>query len=360
MSGFRVKHGMTTNKEVWYYGKMKKLKVNLLYPVGAVGGHGVETAFKEMVNGLSGRDDVEVMVNSWARADIIHAHNPFYVTPMIKMLLHRGLRVVSGHMTRGSMVGSIASWLVPLEFWYFKRFYRLAEAMVAVSATTKQNLIKEFGITAPIKVIDNSIDTKQLATTPEQKAEFRKELGYKNSDFIIVSNGQIQPRKKFDEFVRTARAMPKYKFIWVGGIPFKGIAADQGKLERLVKHAPPNLYVTQVIPLETARKYLRLSDVYFHPATQETFGIAIVEGAAAGLPILLRDIADYDHTFRPNAVMSQPENFQKYIKKLATDKNFYNRMSEQAKILASRYDNSAAAEKLVKFYRQLLAQKSEE
>jgi 1,2-diacylglycerol-3-alpha-glucose alpha-1,2-galactosyltransferase len=339
---------------------MKKLKVNLLYPVGAVGGHGVETAFREMVNGLSARDDVEVMINSWKSADIIHAHSPFYITPMLKLLRHRGLRVVSGHLTRGSMVGSTAGWIIPLEFWYYKQFYKLAEAMVAVSTETKQNLIKEFGISAPIKVIENSIDTQQLATTPQQKAEFRQELGYKNKDFVIASNGQIQPRKKFDEFVRTARAMPKFKFIWVGGIPFKGIAADQSKLERLVKHAPPNLHVTNVVPLDTARKYLRLSDVYFHPATQETFGIAIIEAAAAGLPVLLRDIPDYNHTFRPNAVMSQPENFQKYITKLATDQGFYQRMSQQSEILASRYDNSTAARKLVDFYRQLLEKSAEE
>jgi 1,2-diacylglycerol-3-alpha-glucose alpha-1,2-galactosyltransferase len=339
---------------------MKKLKVNLLYPVNAPGGHGVETAFREMVNGLSGRDDVEVMINSWAEADIIHAHSPFYITPMLKLLRHRGLRVVSGHLTRGSMIGSTVDWLIPAEFWYYKRFYKLAEAMVAVSAETKQNLIKEFGLKeVPIRVIENSIDTQQLATTPQQKAEFRKELNYKPSDFIVVSNGQIQPRKKFDEFVRTARAMPEYKFIWVGGIPLKGIAADQAKMERLVKNAPKNLFVTQVIPLEMARKYMRLADIYFHPAVQETFGIAIIEGAAAGLPILLRDIADYDHTFRPNAVMSQPEDFQKYIKKLAADKGFYHQMSQQAKVLASRYDNSAAAQKLVDFYRQLLDKKAE-
>jgi 1,2-diacylglycerol-3-alpha-glucose alpha-1,2-galactosyltransferase len=333
---------------------MQKLKVNLLYPVKAPGGHGVETAFREMVNGLEGREDVEVMINSWARADIIHAHSPFYITPMLKLWLHRGRRVVSGHLTRGSMVGSVAGWIIPLEFWYYKRFYRLAEAMVAVSAETKQNLIKEFDIKVPIKVIENSIDTKVLATTPQQKAEFRRASGYDNSDFIVVSCGQIQPRKKFDEFVRTARALPEFKFIWVGGIPFKGVAADQSKLEKLIKHVPQNLLVTGVISLDQARQYIRLSDVYFHPAVQETFGIAIIEGAAAGLPVLLRDIADYDHTFRPNAVMSQPEDFKDNLRRLASDRQFYVQMSRQARTLAARYDNAQAAQKLVDFYQTVL------
>jgi Glycosyltransferase len=332
---------------------MKRIKVNILYPVNAPGGHGVETAFKEMVSGLSGRDDVEVMINSWQPADIIHAHSPDPIS-IIKLLRHKGKRVISGHLTRGSMEGSLSDWLVPIMFWYYKNiFYKLAEAMVAVSETTKKNLISEMRTKVPVEVVENSIDMKTMATTPKQKSVFRKELGYTNKDFIVVSNGQIQPRKKFDEFVRAARAMPEYKFIWVGGIPFKGVAADQGKLTKLIKNSPSNLYVTNVISLEQARKYMRMSDVYFHPAVQETFGISIIEAAAAGLPIVLRDISDYDHTFRPNAVMSKPTDFQDNIEKLAMDKEFYNRMRKESIRLASRYDNSVAAQKLVDFYKSI-------
>lgn len=335
---------------------MKKLKVNLLYPTKAPGGHGVETAFREMVNGLSQRDDVEVMINSWQSSDIIHLHGSDPIS-VFKLWRHKGKRIVSGHLTRGSMIGSLSNWVVPFLFWYYKRIYKMAEAMVAVSATTRENLIKEFDIKVPIAVIENSIDTKIMATTLKQKEDFRRELNYKNEDFIIVSNGQIQPRKKFDEFVRVARLLPEYKFIWVGGIPFKGVAADEGKLEKLVKNSPENLHITNVIPLEDARKYMRMSDVYFHPAIQETFGIAIVEAAAVGLPVVLRDIVDYDHTFRPNAIMSKPEDFVKNIKKLATDKKFYTSMRAESIKLASRYDNSTAAEKLVKFYHQVLSEK---
>ena len=332
---------------------MKKLKVNILYPVNAPGGHGVETAFKEMVNGLSARSDVEVMINSWKPADIIHAHSPDPIS-MIKLLRHRGKRVISGHITHGSMVGSIVDWLVPLEFWYYKRFYRLAEAMVAVSATTRENLIKEFKIKVPIEVIENSIDSNVLKTTSVQKKEFRAELGYEDDDFVIVSNGQIQPRKKFDCFIDIARRLPKFKFIWIGGIPFKGVAADQAKLLKMVEAAPKNVFVTDVVPLDLARKYIRMSDVYFHPAIQETFGIAIVEGAAAGLPVLLRDIPDYDHTFGSNAIRSKEADFVANLMKLNKDRKFYQKYQAESVKIAKRYDNTTAAERLVKFYRAIL------
>jgi len=336
--------------------KMKRIKVNLLYPINAPGGHGVETAFREMKNGLGERDDVELMINSWQKADIIHAHAPDPIT-IIKLIFCKGKRVISGHVTYESMKNSIRNWIVPIEFWYYKRFYKMADAMVAVSATTREVLIKEFKLKVPVQIIDNSIDTKVLKTSTKQKEEFRNELGYKDSDFIIVSNGQVQPRKRFDDFIKVAQALPEYKFIWVGGIPFKGIAADQGKMEKLIKNAPKNVFVTDVVLLDLARKYMRMSDVYFHPSIDETFGLAIVEGAAAALPVLLRDIDDYDHTFRPNAIMSAPSDFVKNIKKLANDKKFYTHMQSEAKILASRYDNSIAAGNLVKFYHSILNKK---
>jgi 1,2-diacylglycerol-3-alpha-glucose alpha-1,2-galactosyltransferase len=333
--------------------KTKKIKVNILYPVNAPGGHGVETAFREMVNGLSARPDVEVVINSWQPADIIHAHSPDPAS-MLKLLRHRGVRVVSGHLTRGSMVGSVKNWLIPFEFWYYKRFYRLAEAMVAVSATTKENLIKEFGIHVPIEVIENSIDVGVLATTKAQKKSFRKELSFSDKDFIVVSNGQIQPRKKFDEFIASARDLPEFRFVWIGGMPFKGLAADETEMEKLIAGAPKNVLVTGVVPLETARKYMRMADVYFHPAVQETFGIAIIEGAAAGLPVLLRDIADYNQTFGANAVKSGPADFVKNLQKLHDDREFYAKYAAESAKIAKRYDDSVAAEKLVKFYRRLL------
>ncbi|MDR1196818.1 MAG: glycosyltransferase family 4 protein [Candidatus Nomurabacteria bacterium] len=337
---------------------MKKLKVNILYPTSAPGGHGVETAFREMVNGLGARNDVEVMINSWAPADIIHAHDPDPIS-IIKLLRHKGKRVISGHLTRGSMVGSVVDWVIPAEFWWYKRFYKMAEAMVAVSATTKQNLIKEFEISAPIAVIENSIDSAKLATTADQKAAFRKSLGFMPDDFIVVSNGQIQPRKKFDEFIDVARQLPKFRFVWVGGIIFKGaikgLAADQARLMKMVDEAPENVLVTGVIPLDEARKYLRVSDVYFHPAVQETFGTAIVEGAAAGLPIVLRKIPDYDHTFKNNALLVEPEKFSETLQELKKNRELYKKYRAESAKIAKRYDNSAAAEKLVKFYRQILA-----
>ena len=332
---------------------MKKLKVNILYPINAPGGHGVETAFKEMVNCLSVRDDVEVMINSWQPADIIHAHSPDPMS-MIKLLRHRGKRVISGHITKGSMVGSMVSWLIPLEFWYFKRYYHLAEAMVAVSATTRENLISEMKIKVPIEVIENSIDTKIMSTTSAQKKAFRAELKLKDDDFIIIGNGQIQPRKKFDDFIDTARRLPKFKFIWVGGIPFKGVAADEAKMRKLINSAPKNVFVTNVVPLETARKYMRCADVCFHPAIQETFGISILEGAASGLPVLLRDIPDYDHTFASNTIKSKPANYVANLMKLYSDNNFYNKYRAESAKIAKRYDNSAAADRLVKFYKTIL------
>lgn len=336
---------------------MSKIKVNILYPTGAPGGHGVATAFEEMVAGLTKRDDVELLINSWQKADITHAHSPDPASILKLLRTPKSYRVISGHLTRGSMVGSVARWLVPLEFWYYKNiFYPLAGHIVAVSATTAENLKKEMKLKSPITVIENSIDSKTLSTTKTQKTSLRKELKLSDQDFIVVGAGQIQPRKRFDDFLAAAKALPDFKFIWVGGIPFKTVAADNAKMQQLIKSASSNTIITDVIPLELARKYIRASDVFFHPATQETFGIAVIEGAAAGLPVVVRDIKDYDHTFGEYILKSKPEEFIKNLRDLRQDPTLYRKYHQKSAQIAQKYDNSTAAEKLVSLYRNILNQ----
>ncbi len=145
--------------------------------------------------------------------------------------------------------------------------------------------------------------------------------------------------------------MPEVKFTWVGGIPFKSLAAEHGKMLDAIENAPANVHFTDLINREKVKKYMQTADVFFMPSDQETFGLAIVEGAAVGLPVLLRDIPDYDHTFRQWAVMSREEDFAKNIVKLRDDREFYETMKAKSAQLAQRFDSSTIIDQLVALYK---------
>jgi 1,2-diacylglycerol-3-alpha-glucose alpha-1,2-galactosyltransferase len=81
----------------------------------------------------------------------------------------------------------------------------------------------------------------------------------------------------------------------------------------------------------------------------------IVEAAAAGMPVLLRDIAQYRITFKDWYTKGQEEDFPGLIKKLATDSKYYAQQVKQALKIAEAYDSKNGAERLLEVYRATLA-----
>lgn len=318
-----------------------------------VQGHGVHTAFVETVRGLK-KCGLQVLVNKDEPADIRHIHT--VGTYALKQLLFRdGKKVVSAHIVPDSLVGSLRG----ARLWkgaakaYLKFFYNKADAVIAVSDETKQALL-DMGVKKPVVVIYNMIDTSLYEATEKQRASARKALGFSDKDWVVVSNGQVQPRKRVDTFINLARALPDTKFVWVGGIPFKGAAANYEQMKRLMKTAPTNVQFTGVVKLEEVKKYFHAADVFVMPSDQETFGLAIVEAAASGLPLVLRDIHDYDHTFRSDALMGTDETFAELVEKLRRDKQLYQTMVVRSGQLAQRYDCTTITNELVALYKSLL------
>ncbi len=319
----------------------------------SVKGHGVHTAFVETVRGLKKRPDIELLVNSFKSADVRHIHTVGLYASF--QFLRPGLKVVSAHVVPGSFLGS----LVGAKYWlwlakiYLRWFYNRARVVIAVSEFTKAEL-EAFGVKRPIEVVHNMIDTSRYVFTDEEKRKIREQMGIPKDTVVVTSNGQVQPRKRVDSFIKIAKALPDMKFIWVGGIPFGKVAAEQVAMKKMIDSAPANVQFTGVVSLDEVRRYSAVSDIFISTSDQETFGIAIVEAAASGQPIVLRNIHDYDHTFRPDAVMCDENEFVAAIKKLAKSKRYYQKMSKAARNLALRYDSQTITNKLMDIYRSYM------
>lgn len=317
--------------------------------------HGVHTAYVEMTKALKKRDDVDVEVNvARENADIMHVQT-IGLFSLVKMRKTKAKIIISGHIVPDSLVGSLrgAKLWYGLASLYLRWFYNKADVVIAVSEETKQAL-KNLGVIKPIVVIHNMVDTYYYSVRSNNLDKLRSELKITKDKWVVVSNGQVQPRKRVDVFINLARKMPDTKFIWIGGIPFKGLAAEYEKMKKIMNSAPSNVIFTGVIPLESVRDYFQLANAFIMPSDQETFGLAIVEAAAAGLPVVLRDMADYDNTFRNDAIMCAEQDFEKALLRLRYDKDYRESAIRSSKELASKYDSSNICEKLIKVYKSLL------
>jgi len=332
------------------------MKINVISESAfTVQGHGVHSAFTDTVDALKTYTDCDVEANTNRAADVVHIHT---VGPysLYKLLRGRAAKVVSAHVTPDSFVGS----LVGAKYWYglakayLLWFYNRSDGVLAVSNEVVDEL-KAMGVRAPVYLVPNTIHTQSFATTPDSRKQARQHLGLADDKFVVLGSGQVQPRKRVDCFVTCAQDLPNVEFVWAGGMPFKGVAADSRGMQEIIDTHPQNLKFTGMLKREEVAEWYHAADLFFLPSIQETFGIVIVEAAAAGLPVLLRDIGQYRDTFGQGYASGTDESFTEIIRRFSQDKPYYRLWQTVSKSIAERYDSKTGAERLMEVYSKVLA-----
>lgn len=321
-----------------------------------VRGHGVHTAFIEMTKGVSALPQLDVIVNKFRKADVTHIQTIGLYSALHLISPRGGKKVVSVHVIPDSLIGSIkgAEKVAWLSKAYLKWFYGKADMLLPVSNETQAALKGDMKLTNPSQVLFNTVNSVEYITTNEGKLAARTKLGIKPDEFVVMGNGQVQPRKRFDTFVAVAKQLPDVKFIWVGGIPFKNLGADHKHMQELMDTAPSNVTVTGVIELEEVRNYLKASNAFMLPSDQENHPLAMLEAAASELPIVVRDIPQYDSAFGNDILRGTDEAFVGIIEKLQKDKAYYAQAVKGSKLIAKRFDTPNAAQELLKIYTKLV------
>jgi 1,2-diacylglycerol-3-alpha-glucose alpha-1,2-galactosyltransferase len=334
---------------------VKKIRVNVIYRPIANKGHGVYTAFRETVDGLSSFKSADVSINQKSGDfDITHVHALDFFGLSRLRSNDGSKKIVSAHLVPDSFVGSIkfAKVWKPFAYAYLKYCYQKADAVIAVSDSVKKYLLKTMKITKPVFILPNYVDEKIFKSSKSKKV-LRKELKIEDK-FTIVCTGQLQPRKRYDIFVEIAKNNPNWQMIWIGGVNFEKLGAKNRKIQQQITSPPKNLLITGVLKRDKVAKYLQAADLFFFPSEQETFGTAIVEAAAAGLPIVLRDITDYKNTFKNFVATGDDSDFQKILQKAQEDGVFREDLIKKSKEIIKKYNTKTVTKQLVDIYEEVL------
>jgi len=338
----------------------KNLTVNMVSESDiSVQGHGVHTSYDEIASALEKRSDITVIRGNFGHqtaCDIVHFHT---IGPRTwRKLLQRGpKKVVTAHIVPASLVGSIVLakyWLFAAR-WYMRWYYNRADKVLAVSGMVAKVLHEELHVPrSKITTMYNTIDMDRYTPTATSKSDARQKLQLDPEAFIVLGNGQVQPRKRLDTFVAMAKDLPDVSFIWVGGIPFKQLGADHRAMEKLMINLPDNMQVTGVIPHDDVKYYMQAADVFCLPADQENHPMCVLEAASAELPILLRDIPEYDDTFGDNALRCRSD--EEFIHAIISlrDAQVRAEWRQKTKKIAQTFDSKQAAIELMALYRSLV------
>lgn len=335
---------------------MKKLSVNVVSEsVFTVKGHGVHTAFEEHVHALKTYTDYSVHVNSKQPSDIVHVHTVGPYSWRKFRLAQRG-RVINAHVTPGSFIGSLrfAKLWAPFARWYLRFVYNKADHVICVSPDVEKEL-RVLGVHKPMSVVPNMIELKNFKRPAEHELEtLRRHFHIPADKPVIVCAGQVQPRKGVGDFIIAAEQMPDYHFLWIGGTPFGNLGEKTADMMRLMDNAPENVTFTGVVELPTARKLYHLGDIFWLPSYQETFGLVVIEAAACGLPVILRDIPVYKDIFEGTYLMGDSNHvFIRLLKELIEKPAMYKKQQKLSNELALKYSSQHLVTRYVQLYRTL-------
>ncbi|MBN2559421.1 MAG: glycosyltransferase [Phycisphaerae bacterium] len=163
---------------------------------------------------------------------------------------------------------------------------RGARFVLPNSEAEKEHILARFGgaCRGRIRVVMNGVSPvlPQRAATaalgPERAESPRR------GAFLCA--GALGPRKNQINLVRAFRLLPEERLLVLGGT-----AAGCGRYRRAVERAAgPNVEFPGRVPHERVGEFLRQAKAYVQPSYIETPGLAAMEAAAAGIPIVVSDV----------------------------------------------------------------------
>lgn len=307
---------------------MKKYTINMRSAADTVEGHGVLSAYNEMVDLVKGLDGFQVLENSHKGADITHYHtvNPSYFMgiPFAKI---RGKAVGYVHFLPETVDESLKLPKIARKFfyWYLILFYKSMDRLVTVNPCFIDKLAAYDIPRDKISYIPNYVSSDEFyPIDPAEKAALREKYGLDPQKFTVVCAGQLQTRKGVMDFVDLARRLPQMQFLWAGGFSFGAMTDGYAEISEMLKNPPANAKFPGIVHREEMNGIYNLGDVMFLPSYGELFPMTILEAMCCNTPVLLRDLDIYPQIlFDFYQKADSQQGFEKELLRLAGDPEHY-------------------------------------
>ncbi len=210
--------------------------------------------------------------------DVLHVHYamPFAASAYLarQLLLPRQLGVVTTlHGTDITVVG-----LEPAFFRVTQFSIQSSDRVTAVSRFLKDRAEASFGITRPIEVIYNFVDSKIF--TPNRKVALRL-AGPETRILMHASN--FRPVKNIPAVIQVfaeVRRRIKSKLVMIGDGPEKAGA------EHLARELGVERDVLFLGNQDCMEELLPMADIFLLPSSSESFGLVALEAMSAEVPVV--------------------------------------------------------------------------
>jgi 1,2-diacylglycerol 3-alpha-glucosyltransferase len=223
--------------------------------------------------------------------DVVHVHHPF-LSGRLALRYCEPLRIpiIFTNHTRYDLYAQAYIPLLPEEISdgllqaYMPPFCEAMNLVISPSAGMAE-ILREMNVTSPIAVVPNGVELHRFHNAePQSRADF----GFTQSDILLIYTGRLATEKNLSfllqSFAGVAQALENVKLILVGG----GQKQFEADLQQLTAELNINHRVryTGMVTYENLPSYLAMCDVFITASVTEVHPLSVIEGMAAGLPIM--------------------------------------------------------------------------
>jgi 1,2-diacylglycerol-3-alpha-glucose alpha-1,2-glucosyltransferase len=274
-----------------------------------------------------------------------------HLLPSVWRARKAGVRVVvhARHLPELVIGGFRAGRLIyPVFHRYSRYLYNMADAVVCATPYVKR-WMQQNGITTPLYVIPNGVDCRMFRPSASMRATFRERYGMADDRRVVLSVGLLIPRKGVADFTTVARKCPEMTFAWIG--------ASEAGLQAAVADFPDNVLHIPYLPFEEMPAAYNGADLFFFPTHAESYGNVLMEAAACGTAIVLRDIEIYDAWFTHGKDClkgTTADEFVAAVWQLSSDDRLRETIAAGALETARRHDLERTIDALKAMYEDIL------
>lgn len=308
------------------------------------------------------------IIKKW-KLDIIHSHTEFSIGTFAR-LISKQLNIPLVHtyhtmyeeyiyyITKGYF-NSASKKLV--EYLTLFLCDKTIDELIVPTEKTKELFKDKYKVKRDVYVIPSGIDTTRFYKENIDKNEIinlKKDLGLKNTDFIVLYVGRIAKEKSIDflinNFNSVLKRIPKAKMIIVGDGPDIKDLIDLTRKKGLEN----KIIFTGKAPWTDVPKYYSLCDVFVTASKTETQGLTVMEAMGASKPV----VAIRDESFelmitdkKDGLFFDDEKSYVDMIYEVYKNKKLRDEISFNARLTADKYSPYNYAKNVLKVYKKVVS-----
>jgi glycosyltransferase involved in cell wall biosynthesis len=175
----------------------------------------------------------------------------------------------------------VDSWKSGLQLWLDRRLMRWTDAVAVNSEAVKQFYAQQGISREKLHVIPNAVTPAEPVA---DRPALRKEIGVKESSFVLGFVGRLWPQKRVEDLLGAADILDLAE--WPIEVVIIGDGPRRAALERFVENLKKSAPVHFLGKRDDARRLIAVFDALVLPSAFEGMPNVVLEAMAAGTPVI--------------------------------------------------------------------------